>query len=149
METWNVSLKLTNGSNKTLELYDVKPIFNGYLKIKRNYFDRLLKAIKITKKYFAGNGIERVTGPDKQDWTLNPWILILIQDNEKRKPFWLFIKRERDLSGELVAIGPKAFADYNNINSDEARRELKRLMTYIVVYINKFECNVLLPNYLS
>lgn len=149
METWNVSLKLTNGSTKTLELYDVKPIFNGYLKIKRSYFDRLLKAIKITKKYFTGNGIERVTGPDKQDWTFNPWILVLIQDNEKRKPFWLFIKRERDLSGELVAIGPKAFADYNNNNSDEARRELKRLMTYIVVYINKFECNVLLPNYLS
>ncbi|MFX0033237.1 MAG: hypothetical protein ACFE8E_01960 [Candidatus Hodarchaeota archaeon] len=149
MDTWNVSLKFADDSTNTLELYDVKPIFNGYLKIKRSYFDRLLKAIKMTKKYFTGNAIEKVSGPDNEDWTLNPWILVLIQDNEKKKPFWLFMKRERDLSGELVAIGPKAFADYNSINSDEARRELKRLMTYIVVYINKFECSVLLPNYLS
>lgn len=149
MDIWDVMLKYNDGSTNELELYDVKPIFNGYLKIKRTYFDRLLKAIKITKKYFAGNAIEKVFGPDKEDWTLNPWILVLIQDNEKKKLFWLFIKRERDLSGELIAIGPKAFADYNNSNSDEARHELKRLMTYLVVYINKFECTVILPNYLS
>lgn len=149
MNTWQVTLKYSDGETKQLELFDVKTIFNGYLKIKRSYFDRLLKAAKITKKYFTGNAIETVIGPIKDDWTLNPWMLILIKDTEKKKPFWLFIKRERDLSGELVAIGPKNFAAYNESNSDEARRDLKRLMTYLVVYINKFECSVLLPNYIS
>jgi hypothetical protein len=149
MKTWEITLKYSDGIVKKLDLFDVKNLFNGYLKIKRSYFDRLLKAIKITKNYFTGNAIERIISPDKDDWTFNPWLLVLIHDNEKKRPFWLLIKRERDLSGELVAIGPKAFADYNDSNSNDAKRDLKRLMTYLVVYINKFECSVLLPNYLS
>ncbi|MHA2430698.1 MAG: hypothetical protein ACXACC_06650 [Promethearchaeota archaeon] len=149
MKIWEITLKYPDGPAKKLDLFDVKGLFNGYLKIKRSYFDHLLKVIKITKNYFTGNAIERIISPDKDDWTFNPWMLVLIQDNEKKKPFWLLIKRERDLSGELVAIGPKTFADYNDSNSDDARRDLKRLMTYLVVYINKFECSVLLPNYLS
>ena len=68
---------------------------------------------------------------------------------KKKKPFWLFIKREKDLSGLLIAIGPKQFAEYNNNNTLEAKRDIKRLINYIVVYLNKFNCSVLLPNYLS
>jgi len=103
----------------------------------------------MTKKYSTGRAIEKVLGPEgeEDDWTLNPWMLIIVKDNEKNKPFWFFIKRERDLSGLLVAIGPKSFADYNSNNS-EAKREIKRLINYIIAYLNKFNCVVLLPNYL-
>ena len=76
-------------------------------------------------------------------------MLLLIKDSEKKNPFWLFIKREKDLSGLLIAIGPKQFAEYNNNNTLEAKRDIKRLINYIVAYLNKFNCSVLLPNYLS
>jgi len=75
-------------------------------------------------------------------------MLIIVKDNEKRKPFWFFIKREKDLSGILVAIGPKPFAEFNNQNLSEAKREIKSLINYIVAYLNKFKCVIMLPNYL-
>ena len=148
MKSWRVVLKFPDGSDKNLELFDSKQYFGGYLKIKRSYFNELVKTIKMTKKYNTSKAIEKVTGPDDEDWTLNPWMLIIVKDNEKNKPFWFFIKRERDLSGLLVAIGPKPFADYNSGNS-EAKREIKRLINYIIAYLNKFNCLILLPNFLS
>jgi len=99
------------------------------------------------KEYFAQSAIEKVIGPDEIDWTLNPWMLILIKDNEKGKRFWFFIKREKDLSGHLIAIGPKPFVEYNQTNS-EAKREIKQIINYIIAYLNKFEVIILLPNYL-
>ena len=110
---------------------------------------RLVKAIKMTKKYTTGHAIETVLGPDAKDWTDNAWMLLLIKDNEKKNPFWLLIKREKDLSGLLIAIGPKSFAEYNNSNMLEAKRDIKRLINYIVAYLTKFNCSVLLPNNLS
>ena len=148
MKSWRVVLKFPDGSDKNLELFDSKQYFGGYLKIKRSYFNELVKTIKMTKKYNTSRAIDKVTGPDNEDWTLNPWMLIIVKDNEKNKPFWFFIKRERDLSGLLVAIGPKSFAEYNKGNS-EARREIKRLINYIIAYLNKFNCLILLPNFLS
>ncbi|MCK4686938.1 MAG: hypothetical protein KAT66_02315, partial [Candidatus Lokiarchaeota archaeon] len=71
-----------------------------------------------------------------------------VKENEKKRPFWLFIKREKDLSGILVAIGPKSFANYNSNIASEARREIKRLINYIVTYLKKFKCIILLPNHL-
>ncbi|MHA2007408.1 MAG: hypothetical protein ACXABO_06685 [Promethearchaeota archaeon] len=149
MNPWKVSLKFSDGSDKTLELFDAKTYFDGYLKIKRSFFDALIKSIKMTKKYLTNKAIETVIGPDEMDWTLNPWMLIIIRDNEKNMPFWLFIKREVDLTGELVAIGPKQFAEYNDKNSYEAKREIKRLMNYIIVYLNKFNCVIFLPKFLA
>ena len=73
---------------------------------------------------------------------------MIIKDNEKEKPFWFLIKREKDISGLLVAIGPKKFADYNNNNS-EAKRDLMRILNYTITYLNKFNCVILLSNYLS
>jgi len=148
MDTWKVFLKFSDGEDKELELFDAKAYFGGYLKIKRSYFNALFKTIKITKKYFTQKAIEKVIGPNKDNWTLNPWMLIIVKDNEKRKPFWLFIKREKDLSGILVAIGPKPFAEFNNQNLSEAKREIKSLINYIVAYLNKFKCVIMLPNYL-
>ena len=149
MSIWKIDLKFADGTSNEIELYDAEPYFNGYLKLNRSYFNRLVKAIKITKKYTTGHAIEKVIGPDSKDWTLNPWMLLLIKDNEKKNPFWLFIKREMDLSGVLIAIGPKQFAEYNNSNKLEAKHDIKRLINYIVAYLNKFNCSVILPNYLS
>ena len=149
MDPWKVTLKFPDGSNEELELFDVKKDFGGYLKIKRSYFNSLIKTIKISKNYITGKAIEKVLNPEKIDWTYNPWVLIIAKENEKKKPFWFFIKREKDLSGELIAIGPKLFAEYSNTNSSEARREIIRIINYIIAYLNKFKCAVLLPNYLK
>lgn len=149
MDIWKISLKFSDGKVNELELYDAKAYFNGYLSLKRSYFIRLVKAIKMTRKYTTGHAIEKVIGPDIVDWTENAWMLLLIKDNEKKNPFWLLIKREKDLSGLLIAIGPKSFAEYNNSNLLEAKRDIKRLINYIVAYLTKFNCSVLLPNNLS
>ena len=153
MKSWKVILKISNGSEieKEVELYDAKSYFGGYLKIKRGYFNELAKTIKMTKKYSTGRAIERVIGPENdEDWTANPWMLFIVKDTEKNKSFWFFIKREKDLSGLLVAIGPKSYAEYNNKqNNSEARREIKRLINYIIAYLNKFHCLILLPNFLT
>ena len=150
MKPWKVKLKFSEGSKeeKELELFDAKSYFGGYLKIKRSYFNELVKTIKMSKKYSTGRAIEEVIGPDDEDWTYNPWMLLIVKDNEKKKPFWFFIKREKDLSGLLIGVGPKPFAEYNN-NSSEARREIKQLINFIIAYLNKFNCMVLLPNYLN
>jgi len=148
MNLWKVFLKFSDETDKILELFDAKSYFGGYLKIKRSYFNALTKTIKITKKYFTKKAIEKVLGPNQDDWTLNPWMLLMVKDNEKKKPFWFFIKREKDLSGILVAIGPKPFAEYNNKNMQEAKREIMRLINYIIAYMNKFNCAIFLPNFL-
>jgi hypothetical protein len=146
---WKVLLKFEGSPQDELELEDVKSYFEGYLKIKRNYFDRLVKAIKISKKYITKRGIERVTSPNNEDWTLNPWLLLLLKENEKKMSFWLLVRREKDLSGTLIAIGPKLYADFNNQNLPDSKRDLKRLINFIVSYINKFDCLIILPNFLS
>ena len=152
MESWSVFLKFSNSINEfdeKLELFDIKTYFNGYLKIKRSYFNSLVKTIKMTKKYSTGRAIEKVIGPDDDDWTCNPWMLLIVKNIEKKKVFWFFIKREKNLSGCLVAIGPKPFAEYNsNNNISETKRDIKRIINYIIVYLNKFNCIILLPNFL-
>lgn len=147
MELWKISLNYNNELNKKLELYDAKTYFNGYLNLKRTYFNKLAEVIKITKRYNIIHGISGVIGPDEKDWTLNAWMLFIITETENRNPFWLLIKREKDLSGTLVAIGPKAFADYNKSNQDEVKRDLKRFINYLVTYLNKFYCSIFIPNY--
>jgi hypothetical protein len=149
MRTWNISLNYGENDTKEFELFDTFEFFNGYLKIKRSYFERLLKAVKMTKKYKIDKAISKVINPEKKDWTLNPWMFFLVKDNEKQNPFWFLIKREKDLSGTLVAIGPKQFRDYNASLNNEAKRELKRLINFIVVYLNKFNCLILVPNFLG
>ena len=51
--------------------------------------------------------LKKSTGPDNENWTQNPWILLMIKDNEKSIPFWFLIKREKDLTGYLVRSGRK------------------------------------------
>ncbi len=151
MDPWKISLKFFDETKigQELELFDANSFFRGYLKLKRSYFDALIKNIKMTKKYITGRAIEKVIGPDKEDWTYNPWILLIVKDDIKNNPFWFFIKREKDLSGLLVAIGPESFENYSMNDPSEARNEIKRLMNYIITFVNKFNCVILLPNYLQ
>jgi len=150
MNPWKVYLKFSDDNDivQELELFDAKSFFGGYLKLKRSYFDSLVKNIKMTKTYITSKAIEKVIGPDNEDWTQNPWLLLIVKDEVKHKPFWFFIKREKDLSGLLVAIGPKSFEEYSNNDPSEARNEIKRLLNYIIAFLNKFNCVILLPNYL-
>lgn len=149
MSLWKIFLKFSDGADQELILFDAKSYFGGYLKIKRSFFNTLLKSIKMTKKYFTDKAIEKVISPDETDWTLNPWMLLVIKEDEKKIPFWLLIKREKDLSGLLIAIGPKSFAEYNDKNLPETKREIKRLINYIITYLNKFNCVVFLPKHLT
>ncbi len=129
-------------------LYDAARYFDGYLTIKRSYFNGLLQSLKTSKNYLTGRGIEKVLSPKDKDWTLNPWILLLIKDKEKEKRFWFLVKRQKNLSASLVALGPKEFADYNRNNS-EAKKEIIRILGYVVAYLNKFDCLIAFPNYLE
>ncbi|MBY9005756.1 MAG: hypothetical protein KGD63_03275 [Candidatus Lokiarchaeota archaeon] len=146
MNNWIVNIKLVNNKKEIL-LFDVRKYFDGYLTIKRSFFNRLNKSIDTSNKYITGRGIERVFSPDNVDWTLNPWILLIIKDREKRKDYLFLIKREKDISGILVALGPKEFVEYIDKNS-ESKREIMRILNYANTYINKFFCTILLPNYL-
>ena len=60
MNIWKVFLKLSDGENKQLELFDAKAYFGGYLKIKRSFFYALAKATNMTKKYYTIKTIEKV-----------------------------------------------------------------------------------------
>jgi len=147
MKPWKLSLTYDGNNTKELELFDTFEFFNGYLKIKRSYFEKLIKAIKMTKKYRIEKAISKVRNPENEDWTLNPWMFFLVKDDEKQNIFWLLIKREKDLSGTLIAIGPKQFRDYNASINSEAKRELKRLINFIIIHLNKFNCLILIPNF--
>lgn len=148
---WKVFLSASeNGKldKREIELFDAARYFDGYLTIKRSYFNGLIQTLKTSKNYSTGRGIEKVVSPKNKDWTLNPWILLLIKDIEKGKQFWFLIKREKDLSALLVALGPKEFADYN-YNNSEAKKEIIRILGYIVAYLNKFNCIIALPNFIE
>ncbi|TFF88861.1 MAG: hypothetical protein EU550_00460 [Promethearchaeota archaeon] len=147
MKEWSVILKFNDGTKNKLNLYDANRYFDGYLRIKRSYFNTLNEIINKETEYDIGKAIEKVESPNGKDWTLNPWILIIAKENEMNKTFWLLIKREKDLSGILIAIGPKLFAKYNNTNS-EAKREVMRVFNYLTVYLEKFQCSILLPNHI-
>ena len=149
MNTWTVLLKFPSGGDQKIELVDARAYFNGYLKLKRNYFTRLIKAIKMTKTYTTGHAIEEIIGNDGKNWTNNPWLLLIVKDNEINKRFWFLIRREKDLTGILIAIGPEEYVKFNNDNLADIKHNLKGIINYIITYINKFSCVVFLPNYLS
>jgi hypothetical protein len=145
---WTVSLKDGTDLKDQLKLQDSREYFEGYLKLSRNFFNQLIKAEKVTKNYIIKQGIESVENPKNDDWTLNPWILVITKDNEKEAPFWFLFKRELDLSGILVAIGPDSFIRYLNNDKSEARKDIQRIIKYLIIYLKKFDCIIFLPNYL-
>lgn len=148
MKNWTLTIKIGENEEDNLNLFDVKGFLNGYLSINRNFFDEILNIVKMIKKYTVGKGIERVIGPNKKDWTQNSWVLLMFKDNEKQVPFWLLIKREKDLTGTLVAIGPEDLYQYYK-DSKEPDDEIKRIIEYIVSYPQKFKLSMIIPNFIS
>ena len=86
------------------------PYWENIFKLRRNYFDDLIKEIKLNKKYTVGKSLKKVTSPEGEDWTENPLILLMANNKEKDVPIWLLLKRENNLNGYLVAVGPRFFA---------------------------------------
>ena len=148
MKKWTLTIKIGENEEDNLDLFDVKGFLDGYLSINRNFFDEILNIVKMIKKYTVGKGIEKIIGPDKKDWTQNPWVLLMFKDNEKQVPFWLLIKRVKDLAGTLVAIGPEDLYQYFK-DSKEPDDEIKRIIEYIVSYPQKFKLSMIIPNFIA
>ena len=108
MSTWKVNLKFSDGVEREIELFDTKKYFNGYLKIKRSYFNRLIKAIKMTKKYTTTHAIEKVISPDKS--------------------FSLFIKSQKGFCFSL------SIADIN-IQAFKVQSSLSGLITFSIAWV--------------
>lgn len=144
---WEVEINLEGSGNKALKMQDAKSVLGEYIKVRRNYFDELFDSLQ-SKKYRISKGIESIKGNDAKDWTLNPWILIIAKDIERKAPFWLLLKREGDLNGYITAMGPDMFSDYMS-KSKENIEELRKILEYLIIYRQKFELNLLLPNFLQ
>lgn len=148
MKKWKVSLKLEENEKNLIELVDAKEVLDGYLNINRNFYIEILNIAKIINRYMIGKGIESVTDPNGKDWSLNPWILMLIKENENDIPFRLLIKREKDLSGFLVALGPEKFVNYLKETKEEDD-EIKRFLEYLIAYPQKFRISMVIPNFIQ
>lgn len=148
MKTWQLNIKIGNENPDLIELYDVEKILEGYLNVNRTFFDEMLDIVKMINKYTVGKGIEKIKGPDKKDWTHNPWLLVMVKDKENEIPFWLLFKREKDLTGFLVAIGPQKYFEYCQA-SKEPDDDIKKFLEYIIAYPEKFMLSIIIPNYID
>lgn len=143
MASWKVSIRVPDSEGiQVLELEDVISLFKAYPEVKRNFFDDLVAAINKTPTYYVGAKITKVTGADGEDWTSNPWILIIARESELNTPLWLLFKREKNLAGYLVALGPPAATTYAKENGLD---ELRRILEYIVAFVNRWDITVFLP----
>ncbi|MHA1898204.1 MAG: hypothetical protein ACTSU2_12495 [Promethearchaeota archaeon] len=146
--SWIIEVQIKGEPQPSLRLFDANSVFGEDLTLNRNYFDQLITLCKQRKEFVVGKGIEHVTGKDGEDWTYNPWILLLAKDNEKKAPFWVLIKRETDLTGVLVALGPELFKTYLASNKENIET-MRKILEYILVYPEKWALTVLVPNILE
>ena len=107
MKTWQITVKIGDEPQDNLELIDINEVLEGYLNITRTFFDELLNIVKMIKKYVIGKGLEKIIGPDNKDWTKNPWLLLMIKDNEKNIPFWIIIPLWKRLADNLSESFPQ------------------------------------------
>ncbi|MHA1341520.1 MAG: hypothetical protein ACTSRZ_16585 [Promethearchaeota archaeon] len=147
LSKWNVSIEMGENNIQTFELYDLNEFIGEYYNLQTNYFDDLLDSVKISKNYVVKSSITKVTFKG-EDWTVNPWILVLALDKKKGLPFWFLFKKKQDLSGNLVAIGPESFLRYakENKNIDE---DLKKVLDFIIFYRDKFSAIIAVPKFLT
>ena len=73
---------------------------------------------------------------------------MLVKDNESDIPFRFLMKREKDLSGFLVGIGPEKFVNYLK-ESKEEEDEIKRFLEYLIAYPQKFRISMVIPNFIG
>ena len=145
---WIVDINIEGQEQETLELYDAHDTIGDYLHLMRNYFEDLLAAFPASSNYNVGKGIESVTGKDGEDWTKNPWLLIMLKEKEAGVPFWFLIKREDDLTGYIVALGPELFFKYAKSERD-IDEKIRQILDYLINYQHKFNTIMLIPNYLQ
>ena len=145
---WTVKLSVDSGSTKTIKLYDGKAVLGEYVQIRRNYFDDLIKEIKLNKKFTVGKSLKKVTSPEGEDWIENPLVLLMANNKEKEVPLWLLIKRENNLNGYLVAIGPNVFCDYL-AKEQERIEEIRKFLEYMVIYSQKWVISAIIPTFLE
>ena len=148
MKTWQLTIQIGSETPDQIVLHDLQKILEGYLNVNRTFFDELLDIVKMIKKYAVGKGIEKIIGPDNENWTQNPWLLLMVKEKEEGIPFWLLFKREKDLTGYLVAVGPDNYYEYINSNK-EPDDEIKKFLEYIIAYPQKFNLSILIPNFLT
>ncbi len=132
-----------------LELYDIKEVLDEYIQVKRDFFDVLISSAQKNSNYGIGKGIEKITSPNNEDWTQNPWVLIMSKDSEAGTPFWVLLTRERNLSGYIVALGPKGFVEYLGDTNVDEEDEFKKVLEYIISYPKKFNTIILIPNFIE
>ena len=145
---WNIKLNVESGSTKTIKLFDGNAVLGEYIQIRRNYFDDLIKEIKLNKKYTVGKSLQKVTSPKGEDWTENPLILLMATNKEKEVPVWLLLKRENNLNGYLIAIGPQVFCDYL-AKEQERIEEIRKFLEYMVIYSQKWAISAIIPAFLE
>ena len=145
---WTIKVISDSSSPNTIKLYDGKAVLGEYIQIRRNYFDDLIKEIKTNKKYSVGKSLKKVTSPEGVDWTENPLILLMAHNKEKDVPIWLLIKRENNLNGYLLAIGPNVFCDYL-AKEQERIEEIRKFLEYMVIYSQKWIISAIIPSFLE
>ncbi len=141
--SWRVKLQPPgmDGASE-IELADVVPFFKAYPEVKRNFFDDLVNNVNKNKDTFVGANIKGVTGPDGNDWSGNPWLLLIARETEKEAPFWLLFKREKTLAGYLVGLGPAGVVHYAK---EEGLDEMRRILEYIIAFTARWEISIFLP----
>ena len=93
--------------------------------------------------------LKKLTGPDNENWTQNPWILLMIKDNEKSIPFWFLIKREKSLTGYFGSLWARKCSSIIANNLRKIDDEIKRILEYIIAYPQKFKLSIIIPNFLQ
>lgn len=145
---WTLKISDDSGSLKTIQLYDGNTVLGEYIQLRRNYFDDLIKEIKLNKKYTVGKALKKVTSPEGEDWTKNPLILLIANNTEKEVPLWLLIKRENNLNGFLLALGPKVLCEHL-IKEQERVEEIRKFLEYMVIYSQKWAISTIIPTFLE
>nr|MDO8118013.1 hypothetical protein [Candidatus Sigynarchaeota archaeon] len=151
---WKIVIQLNGDVSEKLDLVDLKALSGAYMVIKKKFFDDLINLIPNIKHYAMGRAIESVKGIDTQDWTKNPWILVMAKEMKAKATFWLLFKRASDMSGTLVAVGPEPFASslmafFPDDDVESRYEHLKKIMIWLTIEPAKWKnVGAFIPNWL-
>lgn len=150
VKTWKVEIRFEGKrSADILSLFDIADLTDHYVQIPREFFDNLIHNVKETFEYSIGKGIQSVVDPFGKNWSENPWLLLMVKDNSGNARFWFLFKRERNLSGYLVAIGPNSYQKLLADKESNREDEVKKMIEYILANLKKFKLLLLIPNYID
>jgi len=127
---WIVFLRSESGvENINVKLDDLKELIGEYrIRVKKEFFDRLLYLIKKKKHYTSHYAIEKVENNKGEDWSNNSWYLVVSVDSNNLI-YWLLIKQEPDEKGIVVGVGP---AGFTQIVKEKKETALEMLIYWIL-----------------